>query len=67
MSIEEKKIGKGVGAGNEAFAGGDGERRPKIWGPLGSELERGSRQGMAKRKPGGVERLPAGSPLERVG
>ena len=66
MSIEEQKIGEGVRAGNEVFPGGERERRPKIGGPLGPELERRACHGMAKRKPSGVERLPGGSPLQCV-
>jgi hypothetical protein len=66
MSIEEQKIRKGVRPGNEGFPGGDAERRSKIGGPLRSEFERDAGHGVAKRKPGSVERLPAGRPLQRV-
>jgi hypothetical protein len=66
MSIEEQKIGEGVRAGNEVYPGGDSEGGTEIGGPLGPELERRARHGMAKRKPSGVERLAGGSPLQRV-
>ena len=67
MSIEEQKIREGIRAGNEVASACEAERGPEIARPLGTELERHIRQGMAKRKPRGVERLPGGRPLQGIG
>jgi hypothetical protein len=67
MSIEEQKIRERIRAGNEVAPGSEAERRPKIGRPLGTELERRLRQGVAKREPGGVQRLARSGSFQSVG
>src|SRR5713101_8339821 len=66
MSIEEKKIREGVRASNEVRPGRGEERRPEVGGPFGPEVQGRVGNGVAKRKPGSVQRLAGRRPFQRL-
>ena len=67
ISIEEKKIAKGIRVSNQVFATHDTECIPEIRGPLGPEFEGGSRRRVAECQNRGMERLPWCTSLELFG
>ena len=67
ISIEEKKIAKGVGASNQVFATGYNQCIAQIGRPLCSEFEGRPRRRVAECQNRGVKGLPRGRPFELLG
>ena len=67
ISIEEKKIAKGIRASNQVFATQRKQCRAQIGGPFGAEFEWFARGGVAECQSRRVQRLPGGGPLQRLG
>ena len=67
ISIEEKKIAKGVRASNQVFATQCKQCGTQIGGPFGVEFEGLARGGVAECQSRRVERLPGRGALQRLG
>ena len=67
ISIEEKKIAKGVGASNQLFATHCKKCRPQIRRPFGVEFKWFARRGMAECQSRRVQCLTGSRPLHRLG
>src|SRR6476646_3238911 len=67
ISIEEKKIAKGVRASNQVFGTYGNECSPEIGRPFGMEFKWRAGRGMAECQSGRVQCLTGGRPLQRLG